>query len=144
MALIDARETDEIEARAAADADSQAAILTAICEGHEVSDVRRETLTRAIELGADRKTLVVLRDAVRVNRASTIVLPQGRFANLSRGRGWCRKGKGASAEWADADEHRVGPGKWVVGSSDGFSRKQQTPWTVEHVQVGAQTWTVAR
>jgi hypothetical protein len=117
-----------------------------LIDGHEVSDRRKETLSRAIELGADDATLAALRDAVRVSRKLTIVLPANRLERLSRGRGWARKGKGPSAAWGervDGGGYSVGPGHWSVGASDGFSRKHYDEWTVKHIAVGGETWTIA-
>lgn len=110
-----------------------------------VSDARRENLARALELGADDATLVRLASAVRVSRRSTIVLPAHRYEGLSRGRGWARQGKGNDAVWGERTDtgYRVGTGRWVVGATDGFSRKDETIWRVAHVAVGAETWTVA-
>lgn len=113
----------------------------------EAAEARRlETLGIAAELGADEAVLRVIAEAVRVKRnSSTIVLPAHRYEGLSRGRGWARKGRGNTAEWGERtdDGYRVGPGRWTVGGHDGFSRKGQTEWSVKHVQVGDQTWTVA-
>jgi len=146
MTLIASSDIETIETSAAATIDVAAARLDALCAKHApVSAVRRESLAVAISLGADATTLATLADAVRVSRKETVLIPQGRFARLSRGKGWCRSGKGAGASWAELEgnEYRVGPGKYVVGSNDGFTRKEQTDWTVSHVQVGTQTWTVA-
>lgn len=73
------------------------------------------------------------------------MLPPHRFESLSRGSGWCRKGKGDSATWGERTDggYRVGPGRWIVGGNDGFRRKGSDEWTVEHVTVGGQIWTVA-
>jgi hypothetical protein len=119
--------------------------IDSLIEGHEVSDVRRGTLSRAIELGADDTTLTTLRDAVRVSRKSTIVLPANRLEGLSRGRGWARKGKGASAVWGERVDggYEVGPGRWNVGASDGFTRKKSNDWQVKNIAVGGETWTIA-
>lgn len=120
-------------------------ILLALCEGHDVSDTRRESLARALELGADKKTVERIRDAARLARKTTIVIPSGRYDHLSRGKGWARMGRGASVTWGERVDggYRVGPGKWTVGSDDGFRRKSKLDWVVSHVQVGEQTWTIA-
>jgi hypothetical protein len=80
-----------------------------------------------------------------VSRAHTILVPANRLENLSRGKGWARKGRGDRAEWGERADggYRVGPGKWTVGGNDGFDRKREDVWDVEHVQVGAETWTIA-
>ena len=118
-----------------------------ICaEGRDVNDARREILLIAIALGANDKILITIRDAMRVSRTDTVVLPPGRFEHLSRGKGWARLGKGDNVTWGERAEkggYRVGPGKWAVGSSDGYTRKDSIPWTVKHITVGAETWTVA-
>lgn len=109
------------------------------------SDKRKETLVRASELGADDATLVVLRDAIRVSRTSTMTLP-ARYGNTSRAKGWARLGSGDTARWGveyRGDYEVAAPGKWVVFSSDGFKREEKVNWTVEHVSVGPETWTVA-
>ena len=120
-------------------------ILTTLTAGHEISRQRMESLTIAAELGADEATLITPRDALRVRRHPTMVLPRERLENLSRGRGWCRQGKGDNAVWGERHErgYEVGPGKWTVGGHDGFSRKGYDAWTVRQIQVGDQTWTVA-
>lgn len=91
----------------------------------DCSSARIESLQIAVELGADLATLAVLRDATRVNRQETIVLPMHRYEGLSRGKGWARKGKGSNAIWGEREEngYRVGAGRWIVGGNDGFSRK---------------------
>jgi len=110
-----------------------------------MSAVRLERIAKAISLGASDKALEQLSEAVRTNTAGTIVLPAHRYEGLSRGKGWARLGKGVGAQWGDRVEggYRVGPGRWTVGASDGFSRKGSTTWDVAHVMVGSETWTVA-
>jgi hypothetical protein len=106
---------------------------------------RIERLALAIERGATDAALEAICDARRTSTTDTIVLPVQRYENLSRGKGWCRKGRGASAVWGERDDggYRVGPGRWTVGGNDGFSRKGEDEWTVKHVTVGTETWTVA-
>ena len=93
----------------------------------------------------DDAALIRLRDAGRLSRAATIVLPHHKYEHLSRGRGWARGGQGANVVWGEKvdDGYRVGPGRWSVGSTDGFSRKGSVVWHVAHVKVGPQTWTIA-
>ena len=120
--------------------------LETLIEGHDVNDERQESLARAIELGASEAILVKLRDARRLARSVTITLPSHRYEQLSRGRGWARKGKGSSAEWGERTNgggYRVGPGRWTVGANDGFNRKAEVPWIVKHVTVGSEIWTIA-
>jgi hypothetical protein len=111
----------------------------------DVSPARRENLARALALGASEVTIARLANATRVNRKATIVLPAHRYEGLSRGRGWARQGRGERAVWGERCDtgYRVGPGRWSVGATDGFRRKDATTWTVAHVQVGSETWTVA-
>lgn len=111
----------------------------------EISEMRLESLRIAHEAGVADDVFRKLGDAVRLNRRDTIILPKDRLENLSRGKGWARKGRGEAAEWGEREDngYRVGPGKWVVGGNDGFRRKNETSWVVEHVKVGEQTWTVA-
>lgn len=120
--------------------------LMAIIAGHQVSDSRQASLARAIELGASDALLAQLRGARKIHRNSTtIVLPRGRYMGLSRSRGWARCGRGDGATWGEEVQggYRVGAGNWIVWSTDGFRRKDRTKWTVRHVQVGTETWTVA-
>ena len=103
-------------------------------------------MLQAIELGAPAKTLRAILDADRLKRAPYIVLPAGRYDHLSRGRGWARKGTGATVEWGDKHENGwkvATPGVWTVGSTDGYNRKENKKYTVKHLQVGDQTWTIA-
>lgn len=128
-----------------------AAIGDAIAWAHEhgvlSADMasRRESLAIAMEAGADAATLATLATALRCSRKSTIVLPAHRYEHLSRGRGWARKGTGNNAQWGErvANGYRVGPGRWVVGATDGFQRKASDAWVVTAVQVGGEVWTVA-
>lgn len=110
-----------------------------------ISTARQETIDTARALGADEATIEKLTTAVRVRRAADILLPMEHLETLSRGKGWCRSGRGDSATWGIREEghYRVGPGEWVVFGSDGYNRRKQTEWVVENVQVGEQTWTIA-
>lgn len=111
----------------------------------EISEKRLASLAKAHGVGVSDETFRVLGEALRVSERDAVLIPCHRFENLSRGRGWARKGSGDNAEWGEREKggYRVGPGRWTVGGSDGFSRKGSDSWTVEHVQVGAETWTVA-
>lgn len=120
--------------------------LNQLCEGRDVSDKRKESLRIAIESGSEEDTLKSLRDAMRLHRnGSTIILPAGRYENLSRGRGWARKGKRDAAQWGDRVDggYKCDAGNWTIGCSDGFSRKDEVKWTVKNIKVGEQTWTIA-
>lgn len=35
------------------------------------------------------------------------------------------------------------PGRWIVGGTDGFSRKGEVCWDVESVPIGDETWFIA-
>jgi hypothetical protein len=109
-----------------------------------VSDKRRESLALA-HADVDDVAFARLAKATRLARGSTIVLPAHHYQHLSRGRGWCRRGRGDGAVWGERVEkgYRVGPGRWTVGATDGFSRKDSDDWIVAHVTVGTATWTVA-
>jgi len=109
------------------------------------SPARIARLAKALELGATDSVLEEICNAARTSERATILLPRNRLENLSRGRGWCRKGKGDKAEWGEREDdgYRVGPGRWTVGGNDGFSRKNEDSWLVKNVQVGDQIWTIA-
>lgn len=109
-------------------------------------DKRKESLLLAHEKGVDDETLRMLAKANLLNRKSHITLPAGRLEGLSRGRGWCRFRKGSDAEWGervDGGYKVTHPGRWIVGHNDGFSRKKEDVWSVRHVSVGDEIWTIA-
>ena len=113
----------------------------------QCTESRRESLRIALGLGADPRTLENIRESRRVSRHDYIILPAGRFEGMSRGKGWARLGRGAAATWGERGDDggyvcRV-PGRWTVGSNDGFQRKEETVWKVAHIKVGDQTWTIA-
>lgn len=114
--------------------------------GSKISPQRIETLKIAIDRGAPDEFLEKICDALRVSRNSTILLPAHPYEELSRGRGWARKGSGSNVEWGERVEggyYRVGPGSWVVGATDGFNRKRSDRWLVEHLNIGGCLWTIA-
>lgn len=127
--------------------DAAKARVTALLGSRTVSDVRRGHLAIAADLGASDKILEVLISAVRVSTKRSIWLPQGRYAHCSRGRDWCRKGRGTSAVWGervDDGGFRVGEGRWTVGSNDGFSRKDAVVWAVKNILIAPDVvWTIA-
>lgn len=116
---------------------SGAAASAALIGEEDVSPVRVATLIRAAAAGLSPAQLRAIAQAARVSSDKKgIVLPAGRFEHTSRGRGWCRKGSGDRAAWADraGGGYRVSePGKWHVGSTDGYSRKDHMTWDVTHV-----------
>ena len=134
------RAENNCEPKDSAEADKAAVIAEARTHlewiDGKISDARVTTLIRVAGdfTPAQFKKIA---EANRVSTNSTITLPAGRYENLSRGKGWCRLGSGSSAEWAtktDSGYWSVDtPGKWTVGSTDGFKRKDQTPWTVAKV-----------
>lgn len=111
----------------------------------EMSDKRRESVEIAHASGVDDATFVALVTALRCARKRTIVLPAHRLEAMSRGKGWARKGRGSDAEWGERVDggYEVGPGKWTIGGNDGFSRKGEETWIVDHVTVGGDVWTLA-
>jgi hypothetical protein len=99
---------------------------------------RAESLGIAHELGADLGALHNIARAKMLYRGTTITLPRGRYGHPPHGRYWCRRNDGTLFE-----DHVVGPGEYTVGSTDGFRRRDNKRWTVAHIQVGQQVWTVA-
>lgn len=116
-----------------------------IIGGKDINPIRRETMEIARANGATEAQLIAIRDARRTSRGETIILPTHRFENLSRGRGWCRKGKRDAAEWGEKEDggYRVGSGRWTVGGNDGFSRKGEDVWDVKNITIGEMTVTTA-
>ena len=116
---------------------------------YTLTPARIVSIEVAIALGADDATLTRIAEANRLARSATIVLPRSRFETISRGdgwcRGWCRCGRGDNVARGQREDagYRVGPGKWNVHGSDGFRRNEEIAWTVTHIQVGTQTWTIA-
>ena len=125
-------------------ADAVDSMLSDILGSRKISDLRTESVRIAIQNGADRGTIEAIRDATLVARRATIVIPT-RYLLLSRGRGWARQGRGPEAIWGKQDGFgfRVGAGEWTVFSSDGFSRDVKVEWSVRHINVGTETWSLA-
>jgi hypothetical protein len=111
----------------------------------ELSDGRRESMEMAHAAGVTDAGFLALATSLRLSRNDTIRLPASRFEGLSRGRGWCRSGHGADARWGEREDgwYRVGPGRWTIYGTDGFSRENRETWNVRHVDVGTETWTIA-
>lgn len=99
------------------------------------SDSRRESLTLAIELGADDATLATLAAAPRLARRNYIQMAGS----------WARN---ASGRFADRDGAQVTltAGTWTVMTwGPGAVRKEtRTQWVVTIIEVGDQCWTIAR
>lgn len=119
-----------------------------LCEVESVAAMHEhdvQLLEEAHELGVGDDDFLAIIRADRVSRTDTIVLPKGSLEDLSRGRGWCRQGSGADVVWGERVDggYRVGPGRWSVGSTDGFKRKRARDWKVAHITVGEATWTLA-
>lgn len=119
-------------------------------EASDANETRMERMERAHSLGVSDADFALLVRAKRTSDSDSIVLPAGRFEGLSRGKGWARLGSGGSAEWGErvrkgarVEGYRVGAGQWIVGSTDGFARKEQTGWDVRSIRVGGTTWLVA-
>lgn len=111
----------------------------------DIPETRYKTLHLAIAAGASDAVLTQLCKAARVSRKATIILPAHRFENLSRGRGWARQGTGDNVLWGEKVEggYRCGPGKWSIGATDGFQRKDSTEWRVSNIMVGSEVWSTA-
>ena len=110
------------------------------------ASARRLKLLTLAHVLVDDALFTELVRARRLSPKDTITLPPHRFEGLSRGRGWARKGRGENAVWGERKNtggYRVGPGKWSVGATDGFTRKGSDEWVVKHVTVGTEIWTVA-
>lgn len=56
-----------------------------------------------------------------------------RYAGLSRGKCYGRHTDGGWAPKDGSTVHLDRAGKWTVGSSDGFNRKEKATWTVRNV-----------
>lgn len=109
-----------------------------------VSADRADLVASALTLRAPADVLEKLVTAVRVNADPKIGI-MTRYGHLSRGKCWGRQGNGKNVTWAEKANGIVylTPGVWTVGSDDGFKRRDSDVWTVEHVTVGQQTWTIA-
>lgn len=109
---------------------------------------RMKSLTIAHGIGVSDDTFRAIADACRLGRGEFVRVPAGRYDHLSRGRGWCR---GYTGEYAGtfAEKHSSGDytirgtGKWIVGSTDGFSREKRVTYRVRRIAVGDQTWIIA-
>lgn len=135
--------TDVVDLDAAADVAIDA-LCTVLGSTSAPSDARRESLRIAVGLGAEVDAMRRLVAAVRLRREGWVLLPAGKYAGLSRGRDWCRSREGGGfADRCDNGGFRGTPGKWEVGSTDGYNRKDKVAWDVYHVTVGTETWTVA-
>lgn len=139
-ALVTAKESLDDAATTAANASmdaivSEAAALISAITTDSVSASRAKTMIIAAASLSPAK-LKALAEAARVSSAEGIVLPAGKFEHLSRGKGWCRQGTGSFATWGERVDggYRVAKiGKWTVGSTDGFSRKDSVTWTVSKI-----------
>lgn len=108
------------------------------------ADNRKESLQIAMRLGADEKTCRQLAGAERLRRVGGHIKIETRYGGLSRGKPWARDS--SDSMWAEKEGGAVllTPGKWKVGSSDGFSRKESpSVWVVEEIKVGEETWLIA-
>lgn len=131
----------EAAAKSELDSIRDSAIAAWQATGEWPADNPKSRADAAITAAANGATPSQLKKIIEANRTSMqdrgIVVPVGRFENLSRGKGWCRQGKGNSAVWADRDDKGgfvlSSPGNWTVGSNDGFSRKDTVEWSVEKI-----------
>lgn len=148
LAGIDARKAsaeENLDADAVSACDSEKELLmeSALQLAMAISDMakigRMPPLIRAIGKLTPKQAKTFL-EATRVNTVDDgIYLPVGRFENCSRGKGWCRMGAGSAATWAERKDKGYfasAPGKWTVGSDDGFNRKDKAEWKVEKLADG--------
>lgn len=113
-----------------------------------ISEARLKTLARATELGVTDSLFLRIANAAAVGRSGgSLVLPPGRYDHCSRGKGWARHGRGDTVQWGESvtGGYRVNvTGRWTVGSSDGFNRKDQQTYTVSCLAInGDETWLIA-
>lgn len=105
----------------------------------DIGPLRMPSVISAAASGLSPKDIKDIAVALRVSQKDRgILLPAGTFENLSRGKGWCRLGRGSNVTWADRVDGAYlanSAGTWVVGSNDGFSRKDQVEWKV--MKIGA-------
>lgn len=99
------------------------------------SEKRLEHLVKAASAGATDAQL----DRVAVVRATSTEesIPYStRYGHHSRGKAWARQGSGSSPIWAEKNGGTVylTPGRWVVGSDDGFRRKEKVTVKVTNIK----------
>lgn len=94
----------------------------------------------------DAAALFASAAAVSAQGELSVVLPAGRLESLKHGKGWARLGSHDAAVWGVKTEggYRVNrPGRWIVGCTDGFSRKREDAYKVARVKIGDLFWIVA-
>jgi hypothetical protein len=115
--------------------------LDDIIKGITVKDRRREFLLRAMELGATDDAIRTLAKSKKIFARPNGNLSPLRYESLSRGRGWCRLGKGDNVVWAQkGDDGRYiidMEGRWSLGATDGFSRKETEEWVAKRVKINS-------
>jgi len=137
---------EAIDESGIAEASEELAAIANVAIGHtaaitpeSISGPRAKTLIRAAAAGLSPAQLKRIAEAVRVHKKENgMTLPKGKYENLSRGKGWCRQGTGANAVWGDRVDGGYlvrEAGRWDVGSSDGFSRKDSVRWDVQEVAI---------
>lgn len=112
----------------------------------EPNDAERMTrIELAHALGVSDAGFVALAKASRTSETSTIILPAGDYGHTAKSKEWCRQGTGKEAQWGERVKGGwlVGPGAWTVYSENGRGKSDRLTWTVESVEVGGRTWTVA-
>jgi hypothetical protein len=112
----------------------------------ELSNERKQLLLAAYEDPKISDTqFAKLGECATFEKGPEVVIPRHHFETLSRGSGSCRKGNGRSVVWAERvrDGYLVGPGLWILQGKDGFSRKKDVEWCIEHVTINGELWTVA-
>lgn len=142
VALASAKDSLDAAAEAAAktEIDACSAVasqLAASLTSEPISASRALTLIVAAAAGISPAQIKKIAEANRVSASEAgILLPAGRYEKMSRGRGWCRQGKGDAVTWGERTEggYRVSAeGRWDVGCTDGFSRKDSVRWDVSRV-----------
>lgn len=123
--------------------------LSHITDRINLSERKAGAIIRACAAGITPADLKALAEAKFFAEGAELRLPAHHFEGLSRGRGWCRLGRGESTQWG----RRVGergagyivsaPGRWHVGGFDGFTRKREDVYQVDAIRVGAATWLIA-
>lgn len=95
---------------------------------------RAGVLAQAAAHGATVGELAQIAQARRASRGPHVAILT-RFGGLSRGKAWARIGSGSGAIWAEKEGGTVylTPGDWIVGSDDGFKRKERSKWSVREI-----------
>lgn len=128
--------TDAALVAAYGDASEDAALAAVrrVAALRPTNPVRAHRLWVAAMGGASDKDLRWAAEARKSGVAHVEV--ETRYGGLSRGKCWARRAGRGDAEWADKRGGTVllTEGEWVVGSDDGFRRKDKTTeWEVRRI-----------